>query len=237
MSFGLENYKYDCCDLLLSGPTGHFNEAFKNPGLLGHRTVVHLLIAGLEAIPIIGQIAYLIESLIVTSLRSVPQQPLLPPPLKKDSFRSQEKQHPEAAPLRAYRVSDPATLHLVKVNLKVEREIPEGDLLVIGVWAPHQDLLWQSTDEEDDLYATPVKLQQQIPMVKGEGNVWTLEAELRRQTKISLFYQEYQGFGNKAGFFEAEGSRVIIRESGDVSFGSNFGWFLNSLIEAKPFRL
>lgn len=78
MSFdcGLKNYKYDFCDVLCAGPKGHFEEAFKSVDSFGDRvvTVIHFCIATLELIPIIGQIAYLFESVIVTAIRSSNQE-------------------------------------------------------------------------------------------------------------------------------------------------------------------
>ncbi len=69
LNFALDAQKYTVCRALLWGNcAGHFKKAFGSEALSGGHRFVHLLIAALELIPIVGQVASLFETAIIRGL-------------------------------------------------------------------------------------------------------------------------------------------------------------------------
>lgn len=80
LNFALDAQKYTKCRALLWGNcAGHFQKAFGAEAMSGGRRFVHFLIAVIELVPVIGQVASLFERAIVKGvLEKKPPQPPQP---------------------------------------------------------------------------------------------------------------------------------------------------------------
>ncbi len=113
LNFALDVQKYTVCRALLWGNcAGHFKKAFGCEALSGGRRFVHFLIAALEFIPVIGQIASLFERAIVKEDTTVKPTELLKPTTQLDEILDMEfEENPRTdCPLTMEKMIDPVLL-------------------------------------------------------------------------------------------------------------------------------